>query len=107
MAGKYCPTSDCYVAVDCHGRHGTKSMQIKFWWCSISMQYVRPFSTCKENGKEEYLLFLELELDLNEFQYFHGGNRTNNVGRCLHRKVSFTKLKAQSPYRKYQAKLPA
>ena len=82
-------------------------MQIKFWWCSISMQYVRPFSTCKENGKEAYLLFLDLELDLNEFQYFHGGNRTNNVGRFLHRKVSFTKLKAQSPYRKYQAKLPA
>ena len=31
----------------------------------------------------------------------------NNVGRCLHRKVLFTKLKAQSPYRKYWAKFPA
>ena len=72
----------------------TKAMEIKFWWCSTSMQYAQTFFTCKENAKEGYVLFLELLLDWNEFQYFHGGNRTNNVGRFLHRKVSFTKLKA-------------
>ena len=73
------------------GRRPSKS---NFGGAVFQWNTLNRFLKCKKNGKEAYVIFLELELDLNEFQYFHGRNRTNNVGRCLHRKVSFTKLKA-------------
>ena len=43
-------------------------------------------------------------MDLNKFQHFYGGNRTNNVGRCLHRKVLFTKLKALKEFYSFREK---